>query len=63
VAALMGAVLTIRLQIRQSQVAQEHALRDTQFQLLALALQDEHLVQVVPVALPDNEVISTTLAG
>jgi hypothetical protein len=54
VAALMGAVLTIRLQIRQSQVAQEHALRDTQFQLLALALQDEHLMQVLPVALPDD---------
>ena len=54
VAALMGAVLTIRLQIRQSQVTQEHALRETQFQLLSLALQDEHLMQVVPVALPDG---------
>ena len=32
VAALLETRLTIRLQIRQSQVAQEHALRDTQFQ-------------------------------
>src|SRR6476661_679950 len=54
VAALMGAVLTIRLQLRQSQVAQEHALRDTQFQLLTLALHDEHIMQVVPVALPEG---------
>jgi len=54
VAALMGAVLTIRLQLRQSQVAQEQALRGTQFQLLSLALRDEDLLQTLSLALPDD---------
>lgn len=48
VAALTAAVLTVRLQIRQSQAAQEYALRDTQFQLLSLALHDPELLKVVP---------------
>jgi Family of unknown function (DUF6082) len=54
VAALTGAVLTIRLQIRQSQVAQEHALRNTQFQLLSLALQDPDLLKVVSLSVPGD---------
>ena len=54
VAALLGAVLTIRLQIRQSQVAQEHALRDTQFQLLSLALQDPDLMAATSLTTPEH---------
>lgn len=54
VAALTGAVLTIRLQIRQSQAAQEHALRTTQFHLLSLALQDTDLLTVVALSVPED---------
>lgn len=54
VAALLGAVVAIRLQVRQSQVAQEQALRGTQFQLLAMALHDSDLLRVVSLAVPDE---------
>jgi len=53
-AALIGAVFTVRLQLRQSQVIQEQAVRGTQFQLLSLALEDPALMAVWSVKVPDS---------
>lgn len=52
--ALVAATLAVRLQVRQSYVAQEQGLRATQFEMLKLALGDDDLLAASSLIVPES---------